>query len=188
MFHTKKPISSLDELKGLRIKVNADVADIASALGASPVTMPITETYDGLQKGLLEGVMLPMEALKGFRLGEVVKGSLETHAMSYTSSIYVVMNKDKWNSISKADQQAIEKLNDEYVEKQGKLWNELDKGAKEFAVQKGVKFVTVPKEAEVAAAEKMKPILAQYVKTMKAKGLPADEALKFCQDYLKSHP
>ena len=98
------------------------------------------------------------------------------------------MNKDKWNAISPADQQAIEKINDEYNEKFGKKWVELDNKAKEFAKEKGVTFVTVSKEEEAATAQKMKPILDEYVTMTKAKGLPGDEALKFCQDFLKNNP
>jgi len=43
-------------------------------------------------------------------------------------------------------------------------------------------------EAEVAAtAEKMKPILAEYLKMTQSKGLPGAEALQFCQDYIRTH-
>jgi TRAP-type transport system periplasmic protein len=187
-FHTKNEIKSFDDIKGLRIKANAENADIVKALGGAPVTLPITETYDALQKGLAEGILLPNEALKGWRFAEVVKASLDTNAVSYMTSMYVIMNKDKWDSISKADQQTIEKLNEEWIEKQGKLWNQLDGEGKDYAIQKGVKFVKVPKQEEAAVAEKMKPILAEYVKTMNAKGLPAEEALNFCLDYIKAHP
>jgi hypothetical protein len=57
----------------------------------------------------------------------------------------------------------------------------------EFAKSKGVTFVKVTKEEEAQTAQKMKPILDDYVKMTKGKGLPGDEALKFCQDYLKTH-
>jgi hypothetical protein len=60
--------------------------------------------------------------------------------------------------------------------------------AKEFAKEKGVTFVAVSKEEEAATAQKMKPILEEYVTMTKAKKLPGDEALKFCQDYLKKNP
>ncbi len=188
IFHTKKPISSTEGVKGLRIKANAENADIVTALGGAPVTMPITETYDGLQKGLLEGILLPVESLKGWRFAEVVKTSLENYAVSYMTSMYVIMNKNKWNALKKEDQAAIEKINEEWIEKQGHLWNQLDKEAKEYAIQKGVKFVKVSKEEEASTAAKMKPIQEKYVKAIKAKGLPADEALKFCLDYIKTHP
>lgn len=187
-FHTKKEIKSFEDLKGLRIKANAENAEIVKVLGGAPVTMPITETYDALQKGLAEGILLPNEALKGWRFAEVVKSSLDSHAVSYMTSMYVIMNKDMWNSISKADQQTIEKLNEEWIEKQAKLWNQLDEEGKQYAIQKGVKFVKLSAQEEAAVAEKMKPILGEYVKTMTARGLPAEAALTFCLDYLKTHP
>ena len=188
LFYTKKIISSVDEIKGLRIKASADSAPVVSAVGGVPVTQPITETYDSLQKGLVDGVVGPIETLKGWRFAEVVKGSLENYAISYMTSMFVVMNKAKWNSISKTDQQIIEKINDEWIEKQGKLWVALDDEAKEYSINKGVKWVKVFQEEEAKTAEKMKTVRNKYVQEMKAKGLPGGEALKFCLDYIKTHP
>jgi hypothetical protein len=51
-----------------------------------------------------------------------------------------------------------------------------------------VTFAKVSKEDEALTAEKMKPILDDYVKMAKSKGLPGDEALKFSQDFLKNNP
>jgi len=184
---TTNPAKSVADLKGLRIKANAENADIVKNLGASPVTMPVTETYDALSRGVVDGTLFPLEALQGFKIGEVVKTVIEDYPMSYMTSMYCIMNKDKWNAISPADQKAIEKLNDEYNEKFGKKWVELDAKAVEFAKSKGVTFVKVSKEDEALTAQRMKPILDDYVKMTKAKGLPGDEALKFIQDYLKSH-
>ena len=188
LISTKKVLNSIDDIKGLRIKVNAENADIITALGGAPVTMPITETYDALQKGLLDGVLLPFEALKGWKFGEIVKTTVVNHSMAYTAPIFVVMNKDKWNAISKADQQAIEKINEEWIEKQGQLWNKLDKEAEEFVIQKGVKVLKASKADEAKVAEKMKPIFPEFVKDLKAKGLAGEEVLKFCLDYIKTHP
>lgn len=184
---TKNPAKSVADLKGLRIKANAENADIVKNLGASPVTMPVTETYDALSRGVVDGTLFPLEALQGFKIAEVVKTVIEDYPMSYMTSMYCIMNKDKWNAISPADQKAIEKINEEYIEKFGKKWVELDAKAVEFAKSKGVTFVKVSKEDEALTAQRMKPILDDYVKMTKAKGLPGDEALKFVQDYLKSH-
>lgn len=185
---TKGPVTSLAGIRGLRIKANAENADMVKALGASPVTMPVSETYDALSRGLVDGALFPIEALQGFKIGEVVKTVLEDFSMSYMTSMYAVMNKDKWNAISPADQKAIDKINEEYIEKAGKLWVELDNNAMAFAKGKGVTFVRVSKEDEEATAAKMKPILDDYVKMTKAKGLPGDAALKFAQDFLKKNP
>jgi len=185
---TRKEIKSTADVKGLRIKANAENADIVKNLGGAPVTQPITETYDSLSKGLLDGVLLPIEALQGWKLGEVLKTCLENLGTSYMTSLYSIVNKNKWNSISKADRKAIEKINEEYAVKFGKTWVELDKKSKDWSIQKGMNFVKVSKEEEAQTMEKMKPILADYVKKMASKGLPGDQALKFCQDYIKTHP
>jgi TRAP-type C4-dicarboxylate transport system substrate-binding protein len=185
---TKNPVKSTADIKGLRIKANAENADIVKNLGASPVTMPVTETYDSLARGVVDGALFPIEALQGFKIGEVVKTVIENYGMSYMTSMYVVMNKDKWNAISSADQKAIEKFNDEYSDRLGKLWVTMDDNAKAFAKGKGVTFLSVSKEEEAATIQKMNPILDDYVKMAKSKGLPGDEALKFCQDFLKMNP
>lgn len=185
---TKKPIKSIDEAKGLRIRANAENIGIVKAIGAAPVTMPVSEAYDALSRGVVDGTLFPLEALQGFKIGEVVKTVLENHGISYMTSLYVIMNKDKWNKISPEDQKAIEKINEEYIEKFGKQWTDLDAKAKEFAKSKGVTFVSVSKEEEAETAKKMKPVLDEYLKMTKSKGLPGEEALKFCQDYLKQNP
>ena len=134
---TKKPAKSIAEVKGLRIKANAENADIVKNLGGSPVTMPVTETYDALSRGLVDGCLFPLEALQGFKIGEVVKTVIEDYGMSYMTSQYAVMNKAKWNAISPADQKAIDKINDEYAEKFGKMWVQLDENAVAYAKGKG---------------------------------------------------
>ncbi len=185
---TKNPVKSTADVKGLRIKANAENADIVRNLGASPVTMPVTETYDALSRGVVDGCLFPLEALQGFKIGEVVKTVIENFGVSYLTSMYCIMNKAKWSAVSPADQKAIEKINDEYNEKFGKKWVELDDNAKTFAKGKGVTFLSVSKEEETATAQKMKPILEAYVKMAKSKGLPGDEALRFCQDFLRNNP
>ena len=187
-FMTVKPISKTEDLKGLRIKANTENADIAKVVGAAPVTMPVTETYDGLQKGLLDGILLSVDTLKSYRLGELLKAVLENHAFSYGVGLFVTMNKAKWESIPKDTQQIIEKVNDEYIEKYGKVWAEGEKDGLEYAFSKGMKVIKVSKEEETRWAQKMKPVFDDYIKMAKSKGLPGEEVVKFCQDFIKANP
>ncbi len=187
LFNTKKVVSSLDEVKGLRIKANAENAAIVKAIGGAPVSLPITETYDGLQKGLIDGVLLPIEPIKGWKFFEMIKTIIENYAMSYTAPIFVVMNKDKWNALPPDVQDIITQINKEWAEKQGQQLTDLDKESKEFCLQKGIKIPRATPEQEAETGEKMKPILAEYVASMQTKGLPGEEALKFCQDFIKNN-
>jgi TRAP-type C4-dicarboxylate transport system substrate-binding protein len=188
MFQTVKPVSSIDDVKGLRIKANTENKGIADAMGASPVALPITETYDACQKGLLDGLLLPIEPLKGWKFADVIKAVIVSPPMAYTAPIPVFMNKDKWNSLPKDIQETIEKINEEWAEKQAKLWNELDKEATDLAKQKGIKIIQTSPEKNAEVAEKMKVVQADWVKKVNAKGLPGQEALDFCLEYVKTHP
>jgi TRAP-type transport system periplasmic protein len=188
MFHTVKVLSSIADLKGLRLKANAENQGIATAVGASPVALPIPETYDALQKGLVDGLVLPFEALKGWKFSDVIKTSIPAQPMAYTAPIPVFMNKDKWNSISKQDQKAIEKINQEWVEKHANLWEKLEKEAEEDSIKKGIKIIKLTPEENAQLAEKMKVVREDWVKKMSAKGLPAQEAMDWCLEYIKKNP
>ena len=71
---------------------------------------------------------------------------------------------------------------------QGDILIKLDDQSKAYSLTKGVKWVQVSPEEEANTTAKMKPVLDTYVQKMKAKNLPGDETLKFCQEYIKTHP
>jgi len=185
IIHTKKPVYKLEDLKGMKIRSGGLAAKIVGALGGAPVAMPMGETYDSLSRGVVDGSVAPYEALQGWKWGEVVKFSTECFGASYISTMFVVMNKDKWNALPSDIQNIIEKVNEEWIEKAGKAWDEIDRLGKDFAIKLGNKLIPLSKEENERWAKAVRPILDDYVNNMKAKGLPGEEALKFCLDYLK---
>jgi TRAP-type C4-dicarboxylate transport system substrate-binding protein len=187
LFTKNKAVNKLEDLKGLKIRATGFSAKTATALGAAPVAMPQTESYDALRTGVVEGILNPMEAMKGWKIAEVVKYCTEDYGTAYTTSFFVVMNKAKWNALPKDIQDIIEKINVEWIEKQGKLWDEIDQEGREYMKQRGNQFIALSKEEEARWIEKVKPVIADQVKPINAKGLPGDAALKFCQDYLKAN-
>jgi TRAP-type transport system periplasmic protein len=185
ILHTKKPITKQEDLKGVKIRSTGTVAKIVGALGAVPVAMPMPETYDALQKGITDGVMCPMEALQGWKLGEVIKSTTQNYGSAYTIAFFVVMNKDRWNSLPPDVQKIIEEVNAEWIDKTGKSWDEIDKAGIEFTKGLGNQVLAISPEEDAKWAKAVQPVLEEYVKNMKAKGLPGEEALKFCQEELK---
>ena len=186
--HTKKPIEKLEDLKGVKIRGTGTSAKVISALGAVPVAMPMPETYDALSKGVAEGVVAPIEALKGWKLAEVIKSTTEDYGAAYSLLFFVTMNKKKWESLPKDAQETIEKINKEWIEKSAELWDKIDKEGREFTLSKGNKIIPLSKEENAKWAAAVKPVLDDYVKAMKEKGLPGEDALKFCQEWLKKNP
>jgi TRAP-type C4-dicarboxylate transport system substrate-binding protein len=187
ILHTKKPIYKLEDLKGMKIRVTPSMVRIATILGAAPVGITMPEAYDGLSKGLVEGILSPFDPLEGFKLAEVVKYTTESYGIGAVGSGFLVMNKNKWNALSPDIQKTIREVNEEWSIKTGNLWAELDNSAKAFSLKLGNKIISLSKEENERWKKMVRPILDEYVNEMKAKGLPGEEALKFCLDYLEKN-
>ena len=183
--HTKTAVEKLEDLKGMKIRCTGLAAKIVEKLGAVPVAMPMPDTYDSLKRGVVEGSMAPQESLKTWKWGEVVKFTTESWGSAYSTGFFVVMNKKKWNGLPKDVKRIIEQVNKEWIEKQGKNWDDIDKGGREATIAAGNKIISLPKEENMRWAAAVRPILDGYVKNMKEKGLPGDKALKFYMDELK---
>ncbi|MBM3302849.1 MAG: C4-dicarboxylate ABC transporter substrate-binding protein, partial [Deltaproteobacteria bacterium] len=143
---------------------------------------------DALQKGVVAGLLSPIETLKGWKFAEVLKSTTENFGSAYSIGFFVAMNKKKWESLPKEVQETIEKINEEWIDKTGKAWDEFDKEGKEFTLSKGNKVVQLSKEEDERWAKAVQPVMDEYLKDMKEKGLPGEEALKFCLEWLKSNP
>jgi TRAP-type C4-dicarboxylate transport system substrate-binding protein len=184
ILHTKKEVKNLQDLKGLKIRCTGLATKISEKLGAAPVAMPMGDTYDALSRGVVDGSMAPYEAPQTWKWGEVVKFTTEDWGAAYSSGMFVVMNKDKWNALPPDIQQIIEKINEEYAEKQGKLWDEIDKAGKDYMIGRGVKIISLSQDENWKWTMAVKPMLDEYVKNMKDKGLPGQDALRFCLETL----
>lgn len=183
---TKKPVNKLEEVKGLKIRSTGTSSQIVQALGGAPVGMSMGEAYDAISRGVVNGVVGPVEVMKGWKLAEVLN-SCTVYGSSHVNNAMVIMNKSKWNSIPPDLQKIIDQVSEEFAEKQGKLWDELDKEGEDALLKKGGKMITLPKEEQARWKAQLKPILDEYVKSMKAKGLPGDEALTFNIDFLSKN-
>lgn len=187
MLHTKKPVNKLEDLKGTKIRATGLASKIVTALGGSPVGTTMPETYDALRTGVAEGAMAPFEALQGFKWGEVINSSTVAYGSGYSTGMFIVMNKNKWNSLPPDIQKIFTEVNEEWIEKQARAWDEIEKEGIDFTQKRGNKIIRLTKEEDARWAAAVKPIVDEYVKTTNAKGLPGDEALKFCLDYLKAN-
>jgi hypothetical protein len=69
----------------------------------------------------------------------------------------------------------------------GKAWDEIDTAGKAFALKQGGKAITLSKAEGERWQKAVRPVLDDYVKMTKEKGLPGDEVLKFALEYLKKN-
>ncbi len=184
LLHTKKPVATLEDFKGMKIGCTGLATKIVEKLGGTPVAGPMPERYDSLQKGVIEGGLFPVESLKGWKLAEVVQSTTLNNSTAYTTAFFVAMNKEKWASLPADVQKVFTEVNAQFANKFGAGWDQIDKEGYDFAASKGLKTIALSKEESARWALAVRPILDEYVANMKAKGLPGEEALKFCTEEL----
>jgi TRAP-type C4-dicarboxylate transport system substrate-binding protein len=187
-FMTIKPLPSINDLKGMKIRAAGDTSKIVSAMGAVPVSVPIADAYEAYQRGICEGVFLSAETLKAFRWGDLLHGLQMNDGIGAVNALCVVMNKKKWSSLPPDIQKILSEVGHEWIERTGHAWDDIDREGIQYAESKGMKVVKISKEEEAITAEKLKPLLDDFVTRMKSQGLPGEESLKFALDYIKAHP
>ncbi len=105
-----KRIESMSDLAGLKIRVpSKNTGRVIEAWGATAVSMPITQVYQSMETGVVDGVLVDPSVLSSFKLGEVTNHV--TRGMIGTNSLFMlVMNRDSWEDLDADAQAAIEEL------------------------------------------------------------------------------
>ncbi|MFA6109033.1 MAG: TRAP transporter substrate-binding protein [Candidatus Latescibacterota bacterium] len=183
--HTKKPVSTLAEVQGLKIRCTGLATKIVGALGGTPVAMPMGETYDALSRGVVDGSMAPVESLQGWKWGEVVTSTTASYGAAYSTAFFVAMNKARWEALPAEVQQVFTQVSQEWIAKTGAGWDQMDQAGRTFAAARGNQLIALPAEEDARWAAAVEPIFDGYVKAMAEKSLPGAEALAFCREFLK---
>ena len=172
---TTKPVRKLEDLKGMTIRAPGRVGDTVKALGASPVPMPIMEVYDGLAKGVINGVNIPFETLRTFRFAEVAKYTTATWQVGNLYTFYVIMNKNSYKKLPPDLKETFDILCGEYKERMALMWNEIDFDGKDFARKKGVENIELPPGELARWVSVTSQVIEGYIKDMTSKGYSEGE-------------
>ncbi|MDR1863891.1 MAG: C4-dicarboxylate TRAP transporter substrate-binding protein [Treponema sp.] len=85
---TKRPIRTVDDFRGLKLRVPANTIQVkgTEVMGANPTPLPLGEVYTALQQGVIDGVENPLSVLYGGKFHEVAKYlTLDGHIKLLTS-------------------------------------------------------------------------------------------------------
>jgi TRAP-type C4-dicarboxylate transport system substrate-binding protein len=160
---------------------------IVRAFGAAPVAMSQGETYDALKKNIVDGTLVPIEALEGFKQAEVLKYTTLTYSAAYSQGFFVVMNLKKWNSLPKDLQQIITDVSKEYEDITAKAWEDSDKSGFKFAENMGHEFIELSDAESAQFKEAVKPVFSEYVKNANEKGVDGQAVFDAVQEMVEEY-
>ncbi len=178
VIHTKKAINKLEDLAGVKLRVGGGGVKMSKALGAVPLTMPAPASYEAVQKGVADGALFPYEAMRGFRLGELLEYHTEIPGGLYTTVFAIMMNKKKYDGLSAANKKALEAVGGVAGAKiLGAGWDRADSAGKKFSVEKKGKIIVMA-PAEVARVKKKIDFMDnEWIADMKKKGVDGKKLL-----------
>ncbi|MUG72377.1 TRAP transporter substrate-binding protein DctP [Paenibacillus validus] len=142
--YTKKPITSIDDLKGKRFRTSPVYVPFIKALGAEAVIMPAGEIYTAIERGVIDGVAWPKGGVTDLGLQKQIKYQISPSYWKVDTSM--IMNLDRWKQLSKEDQDLINKVARE-VEKELPLFIEkfIEDEQKKLK-EAGIQEVKLPEE------------------------------------------
>jgi TRAP-type transport system periplasmic protein len=184
LLHTRdKAVHTLDDLKGLKIRSTGTSGRLISALGGSPVGKAMGETYQMLQKGVVDGSVHPVETNKGWKVGEVVHYLTQNFSTAYTTTFAVFMNKKRWDNLTPEQQNTIREINAEFALKHGQAWDESDEEGMEFFKEKGGEVFTQSDAEAKKWADEAASVVDEYIQSVSEKGIDG----KAVVDYINAN-
>jgi TRAP-type C4-dicarboxylate transport system substrate-binding protein len=187
MFSVKKPVNSVADLAGMKVRSGGGISEAsAKALGASPLVKPAPESYELLSSGVADGTFFPSESIKSFNLDKVVKHATYFPGGFYSSAFGFFMNEDKWNKLSKQDQDAITSVSGEALARlAGKAWDAADKVGIDTMKAAGVVMVDANPAFVADVRKRTEPLINEWVKAANAKGIDGAKVFAEFHEELK---
>jgi TRAP-type C4-dicarboxylate transport system substrate-binding protein len=187
MFNTKRPITKVEDLAGMKIRTGGGIAEeMARSLGASAFVKPAPESYELLSSGVADGTFFPLESIISFKLGSVIKYATLFPGGFYSSSFGFFMNEDKWNKLSKQDQDAVMSVSGEPLARlAGQAWDTTDSAALEEMKRANIQISPASPELVKEVQERSKPIIDKWIKDATAKGVDGGKVYAEFQAELK---
>ena len=185
VIQTKTPLNSLSELNGLKIRVPGGVG---SKVGKA-LKLPAPKVYEALSSGVADGIFMPIETQKSFRLKEVVPYVTIMPGGLYYGSFAYLLNTDFLNSLSEKDRNAILSVSGEKLTRlAGQAWDNADKAGHADALASGSTVTTASQATHAEYLDLMAPVEAAWIEQMNGLGIDGKAALGELRDIARSSP
>lgn len=180
--NTIKSLENLDNLKGRQIRCGSSQKSWVQAIGGTPATMPPSELYTALERGIVDGVTFPMDAVKSYKLYEVAK--YHTPMNLGMGMAVFAMNQKIWDKLPTDIQQVFMKLNPELQKKMIQAC--LDDAQKAITIaEESGSIVSSLSDQDAAKLDTLTfPLAEAWAKEKDAQGLPGSEVFNYSKQLL----
>jgi len=169
-----RPIRTMEDIEGMILRSpSAAQATQIERLGGTPVAMPITELYPQLERGVIDGALVPFTTILDFRMHEVANYFTITGPVFGRSQFTVVMNEDSYNRLSEEHQEVIDRLTGIELSRQATqvYLDRADESIEFVRNADGKEVIELSAEEQERLREALSPIYGEWVTEMEAQGI-----------------
>lgn len=182
---SRKPVRTLEDIKGLDLRASGGAAQILEAWGANQVGMPMSAAPEALQKGVVQGLFSSLEVMKDLKFAEICKYVTLTDTVIYPFA--VVMNLDRWNALPDPVKKIMDDLAREQSEWTGTYMDNHVREAMEWSkTNHNVEFIELTPEQKGRWDHKLQPITEKWISDNKG-DYPAEAIVKEIKMLTASH-
>ena len=176
-----KPATSFAELKGKKIRIPGMAGrDLLTAVGATPVGIPMPDVYTALERGVVDAVFSTVEILDTFRLSHVSNEITRMNILTF--SFATLMNKNTWEKLPKEAKDVLERNSGKYARMASSQHDRDDVKAIE---NNKPKIYNLPASDTKRFKEILAPSVKAYIEKYEAAGYPMKKAAKDYYMFMK---
>lgn len=168
-------IETPDDMRGLRVRSPSSMAnEIIESLGATPISMPMGDVYESLERGIIDAAIVPSEALYNYSFYEVT--NFITIGDFSATPFFSVMSQKTYDGFREEDQRALDSLiGKELAKKAGSIYDADGEIGLEMAIENGAEVIELEEDALISWQEALEPMVAEWIEERTKEGYPAQE-------------
>ena len=159
-------IEKLEDVRGVRLNSgNKVTTDIIAALGATASSINVGEMYEAVQRGTVEGVLMPWTAFQPLRLDEVTRMHLDESFGTSPAAIF--MSKKTFDALPEPARKIIEANSGEQQSREfGRIWDVEQARAREMVKgQSGHTVITLDAADRERWRQRLEGVVAEWIKS-----------------------
>ena len=163
----KDPVHTVADTKGKKLRVPGPTGnDVVTAMGATPVTMPVPDLPQALSTNGVDGALIPWEIIPALKLQDVTKYQIEGPDKTRfgTTTFQVSMNKDRWDALPD-DLKAVfnDNSGEDWLREVAKIWRASDDHGIKVATDAGNEHIVLTQDEMKTFNDALAPVVDKWV-------------------------
>jgi TRAP-type transport system periplasmic protein len=179
--HANKPVRTLEDLRGLKLRSpTRQAGEALRLLGASAIGMPVPQVPEALAQRVIDGAVIPWEVIPALKVNELVRNHTEIPGSPtlYTATFVLAMNRPKYEGLPADLKTAIDKNSGQIAATMaGAMWDEQALIVSDAVRKRGNTIITLSEDEKARWRKTTEPVVEAWVKQVKERGIDGGKLL-----------